>query len=131
METSLPLFIMLMSNEHEKVQMAAMTASVAAVSERPVAMFISMNAVSIFRRDAGSDALRGEEFSTLMHQKGVPSPVTLLEQGKLLGELKVYACSMALDVSGTALDELADVFDDTVGLTKFLSDAEHGQIVTF
>ena len=129
MEASVPLFIMRTSNEHEKVQMAAMTGSVAAVSERSVEVFVSMNAINVFRRDAQD--LRGGEFSSLMHEKNVPNPVELFEQGKMLGELKMYACSMGLDVSSTELSELAEIFDDAAGLTKFLSDAESGQLVVF
>ena len=34
------------SGEHEKLQMAAMMASVGAVSERPLEVFVSMNAMS-------------------------------------------------------------------------------------
>ena len=49
MTQNVPLFIMLTTDEHEKVQMAAMTASVAAVSERNVEVFVSMNAIKIFR----------------------------------------------------------------------------------
>ena len=131
MEATVPLFIMLTTNEHEKVQMAAMTASVAAVSERSVEVFVSMNAINVFKRNAQTEDLRGGEFSSLMHEKNVPSPVELFEQGKMLGELKIYACSMALDVSSTELSDLAEVFDDAAGLTKFLSDAEAGQLVVF
>ena len=128
MEASVPLFIMLTSNEHEKVQMAAMTASVAAVSERSVEVFVSMNAINVFKPDAN---LSGGEFSSLMREKNVPNPVELFEQGKMLGDLKIYACSMALDVSSAELSEFADIFDDAAGLTKFLSDAEKGQLVVF
>ena len=39
------LYILLCSGEHEKIQMAGMMASVAAVSERPVEVFVSMNAL--------------------------------------------------------------------------------------
>jgi len=49
----------------------------------------------------------------------------------MLGDLKMYICSMALDVAGWDEDRLTDgLFDDTMGLTKFLSDAEGGQFVT-
>jgi peroxiredoxin family protein len=38
---------------------------------------------------------------------------------------------MALDVQGWELDRLEKgLFDDALGLTKFLSDAENGQFVT-
>ena len=40
-----PLYILVCSGEHEKLQMAAMMASVGAVSERPVEVFVSMNAL--------------------------------------------------------------------------------------
>ena len=44
-----PLYILLCSGDHEKIQMAAMTTSVAAVSERSVEIFVSMNAVNVFK----------------------------------------------------------------------------------
>ena len=57
--------------------------------------------------------------------------ITLLRQGKELGDLKLWACSMALDVQGWDLDALEEgLFDGPLGLTKFLSDAESGQFIT-
>ena len=53
--TSNPLYIMLCSGEHEKLQMAAMMASVGAVSERPVEVFVSMNAILAFAKGAPAD----------------------------------------------------------------------------
>lgn len=130
--TSQPLFILLCSGEHEKIQMAAMIASVGAVSDRAVHVFVSMNAVFAFDKQAMADArYKGGAFSTLLKEKGAPDAITLFEQGKMLGDLKMYICSMALDVAGWDEDRLVDsLFDDTMGLTKFLSDAEGGQFVT-
>jgi peroxiredoxin family protein len=55
----------------------------------------------------------------------------LFAQGKMLGEMSVHACSMALDILGWKEDDLVeDLFDGAMGLTKFLSDAEQGQLVT-
>ena len=45
-----PLVHLAYSGEHEKLQMAAMMASVGAVSERPVEVFVSMNAILAFER---------------------------------------------------------------------------------
>ena len=43
----------------------------------------------------------------------------------------MWACSMALDVQDWDLDRLEDdLFDGALGLTRFLSDAESGQLVT-
>lgn len=126
------LYILLCSGEHEKVQMAAMMASVAAVSERPVEVFISMNALLAFAKDTpAGQRYYGGAFSKLLKEKKAPDPMTLFQQGKELGDLKLWACSMALDVQGWELDRLEDdMFDGPMGLTKFLSDAEDGQFIT-
>jgi peroxiredoxin family protein len=128
--TSQPLFILLCSGEHEKIQMAAMMASVGAVSERPVRLFVSMNALFAFDGDAAPEArYRGGAFADLMKGR-VPDPMQLLEQGRMLGDLKIYVCSMALDVTGWDESRLVDgIVDEALGLTKFLSDAEGGQFV--
>jgi len=126
------LYILLSSGEHEKVQMAAMMASVAAVSERPVEVFVSMNAILAFEKGASADSrYHGGAYSKLLKEKKAPDPLTLFRQGRELGDLKLWACSMALDVKGWELDRLEDgLFDEALGLTKFLSDAEGGQFVT-
>ncbi len=126
------LYVMLCSGEHEKVQMAAMMASVAAVSERPVEVFVSMNAILAFAKDVPVDErYQGGAFSKILKEKNAPDAMTLFRQGKALGDLKLWACSMALDVKGWELDALEDgLFDGPLGLTKFLSDAEDGQFVT-
>ena len=126
------LYILLCSGEHEKVQMAAMIASVAAVSERPVEVFVSMNAILAFAKNVSADArYHGGAFSKLLKEKKAPDPITLFHQGRELGDLKLWACSMALDVQGWELERLEDeLFEGPLGLTKFLSDAENGQFIT-
>jgi peroxiredoxin family protein len=54
-----PLYILLCSAEHEKIQMAAMMASIGAVSERAVEVFVSMNAVLVFGKDTPADKRYG------------------------------------------------------------------------
>ena len=79
--SSPPLFLLLVSGEHEKIQMAGMMASVAAVSERPVEVFVSMNAVYAFRKDAAGDSrYKGGAFSDLMKEKKAPDAVDLKDQ---------------------------------------------------
>lgn len=127
-----PLFILLCSGEHEKIQMAAMTAAVAAVSERPVSVLVTMNAINAFERGLTPEQrYSGGKFSTLLRDKKAPDALGLFEQGKMLGELRMYACSMAMDLLEWEMDNLAeDLFDEALGLTKFLSDAEAGQLLT-
>jgi len=126
------LFILLCSGDHEKIQMAAMMASVAAVSERPVEVFVSMNAILAFAKDAPVEQrYKGGEFSKLLCAKKAPDSLHLFRQGKEFGDLKLWACSMALDLEGWEMTDLEkDLFDGPLGLTKFLSDAEAGQFVS-
>ena len=64
--------------------------------------------------------------------KNAPDPVEVFSQGKMLGDMTVWACSMVLDVLGWSEDNLVeDLFDGQLGLTKFLSDAESGQLMSF
>ena len=127
-----PLFILLCSDQHERLQMAAMIASVAAVSDRPVQVFVSMNAILLFGKDTPADKrYQGGAFSKLLKEKNAPDALKLFDQGKELGDLKMWACSMALDIQGWEMGHLVEgLFDGALGLTKFLSDAETGQFIT-
>ncbi len=129
---SVPLFILLCSGEHEKLQMAANVASVGAVSDRPVQVLVSMNAILAFARNTPEDErYRGGALSRSLKERNAPGAVSLFRQGKEFGDLKLWACSMALDIQGWGVRNLVEgLFDGALGLTKFLSDAESGQFIT-
>lgn len=129
--TTKTLCIVLCSGEHEKIHMSAMLASVAAVSNRKVQLFVSMNAMLAFAKDMGNKPrYHGGTFSQLMIDKKAPDSLALLAQGKALGDMTVHACSMALDLLGWELSHLVpNLFDGELGLTKFLADAEQGELV--
>ncbi len=117
-----PLFILLCSGEHEKLQMAAMIASVAAVSERRVQLLVSMNAIFAFDREAApGQRYSGGAFSTLLVEKGAPDAIGLLRQGR------------ALDVSGWDEERLVgDLFDGCLGLIKIGAKLVlHARSITF
>jgi len=130
--TTPPLYIILCSADRDKIQMAGMAASVGAVSDREVHLFVSMGAIKAFKKGMpASDRYQPSAFSKELEGAGVPDPLELIKQGKMLGDMKVYACSMVIDVLSWEMEDLEeDVFDDALGLTKFLSDAEQGQLVT-
>ena len=110
-----------------------MTATVAAVSEREVSIFVSMGAVFSFCLESPKGhRFRGGTFSELMLEKNAPDALDLLKQGKEFGKLSLYVCSMALDITG--IDEgalIPDLFDEVIGLTKFLADSEDSQLTVF
>ncbi|WP_123101505.1 DsrE/DsrF/DrsH-like family protein [Acidithiobacillus sulfuriphilus] len=125
------LFIVCLSGQREKLQFAAMTASVAAVSGTEVSVFISMNAFPFFIRGHGKEASAEGAMGEIMAQKNVLSFYQIFEQAVELGDAKVYACSMAMDIMEVKETELEGIVSGAMGLTRFLSDAEGAQILIF
>lgn len=126
------LHIICLSGTREKLQMAGMVASVAAASGVPVSVFFSMNALTYFVDGKTDDAPAEGEFGRLMSaNKGVPPFRQLFTLAAELGEAKLLPCSMALDLMEIGEDAVDPSFGPPTGLTRFLSDAEGGQLLTF
>ncbi len=123
--------IVCISGTREKLQMAAMFASVAAATGDAVSVFFSMNALKPFVKGNNAEAPTEGEFGTLLEGKGVPPFKQLFKQAAELGDAKLLPCSMAMDLLKITKDQLDPEFGPPTGLTRFLSDAEGGQMITF
>ena len=123
--------IVLVTGTREKMQMAAMIASVAAATGTDVNVFLSMNALSYFIKGNSDEAPVEGEMGTLMSQKCVPPFKQLFQQAVELGDAKILPCSMALDLLHVGKDDLDPELGPPTGLTRFLSEAEGGQVLTF
>lgn len=123
--------IVCVSGTREKLQMAAMVASVAAATGEQVSVFFSMNALRYFVRGNAEDAPVEGEFGTLLEQRGVPPFRQLFRQAAELGDAALLPCSMAVDLLKLGKDELDPAFGPPTGLTRFLSDAEGAKVYTF
>lgn len=124
--------IICLSGEHEKLQMAAMVASVGAASGDEVTVFFSMNAMKYFIKGNEDTApTQGEFGATALCREGVPSFRDLFQQAAELGDAVLLPCSMAMDLLELKNGDLMGEFGPSTGLTKFLSDAEGAQIITF
>jgi peroxiredoxin family protein len=123
--------IVVVSGERERLQMAAMIASVGAVSGDEVSVFLSMNALQYFRKGASEPAPPEGAFGRLLEQKKAPSFKQLFQSAAELGDAKIRPCSMAVDVLGVKPGELEPWVGEPMGLTKFLSNAHGGQVWTF
>jgi peroxiredoxin family protein len=111
--------------------MAAMVASVGAASGDDVTVFFSMNALQYFVKGHAGEAPHEGEFGDLLTHKGVPPFKTLFQQAAELGDARLLPCSMAMDLLEITESDLDDEMGPATGLTKFLSDAEDGKIVSF
>lgn len=126
------IHIVCVSDTREKLQMAAMIASVAAATGDEVTVFFSMNALQYFIKGHSGEAPTEGEFGTLMEQQsGVPPFKQLFQQAAELGDAKLLPCSMAVDLLNIEESELDPELGPPTGLTRFLSDAEGGQLLTF
>ncbi len=123
--------VVLVSGSRERLQMAAMVASVAAVSGIEVTIFLSMNAVPYFVKGASTDAPSEGGFGDLMVKKNAPDFKTLFRQAVELGDAKILPCSMALDIGGIETNTLESFIGEPTGLAKFLDMARDAQVWTF
>lgn len=123
--------IVCVTGTREKLQMAAMIASVAAATGTEVNVFLSMNALDYFVKGHSGEAPAEGEMGKLMSHKGVPPFKQLFQQAAELGDAKILPCSMALDLLKLGKDDLDPELGPPTGLTRFLSEAEGGQLLTF
>jgi len=123
--------IVVVSGSLERLQMAAMIASVGAVSGNEVTVFLSMNALRHFTRGPGEPPPAEGPFGKLLRDKKAPGFKQLFHNAVELGDAKLHPCSMAVDVLGVGPDDLEPWLSEPLGLTKFLSDANGGQVWSF
>ena len=55
----------------------------------------------------------------------------LFDQAKMLGGLKIYVCSMVMDILKIEKEDLIDIVDDHLGLAAFLGIMEGAETITF
>jgi len=123
--------VMVTSGAIERLQMAAMVASVGAVGGNEVAVFLSMNALAVFKKGAPSVAPAEGAVGKLLVEKKAPPFKQLFEQAVELGDAKIHPCSMAMDILGLSQDDIEPYLGEPMGLTKFLDDAAAGQVWSF
>jgi peroxiredoxin family protein len=123
------LAIVLASGELEKVQAASIIASTAATLGE-VMLFATMDGLMAFRKDVVENkSWKAGELGKGMLQTNAPLFVDVLKQAKDVGNLKIYACGMIMDMLKMSLDDFVDIFDDVIGVTKFLSMVEDAKVL--
>ena len=123
--------ILVLSGSSERLQMAAMVASVGAVSGMQVSVLLSMNSLQFFLRGSSAAPPPEGPFGRTMSEKKVPPFKQLLQNAVELGDAKIHPCSMAMDILGARPEELESFLAAPLGLTRFLADGVDGQLLTF
>ncbi|MFC7044577.1 DsrE/DsrF/DrsH-like family protein [Halobacteriaceae archaeon GCM10025711] len=125
--------IVLASEELERVQAVSIIASVAAVSDIPVEVFVTMGGLLPFEKDRveSGDFNAGSVGQAMMTAEDVDVPLFTeqFQQAKELGDMHIYACTMAMDLMGKELDDYVDLFDGELGVSGFLQKAADKQVM--
>lgn len=125
--------IVLASRELSRVQAVSTIGSVAAASDVPVEVFVTMDGLLPFMRETveSGDFDVGPVGAAMLESEDADVPLFTEQfaQAQELGPLKLFACEMAMDLLETDLDDYVDVFDDTLGVAGFLNRASDKQVV--
>lgn len=123
------LALVLASGELEKLQAASIIASVAS-SFGEVMVFATMEGLMAFKKDVvEKKSWKAGELGKGMLNAKVPLFVDVLKQAKEVGNLKIYACGMVMDMLKLNIKDFVDVFDDVIGVTKFLEMVEDAKVL--
>lgn len=70
-------------------------------------------------------------FAEVMKKKNVPSPIETLKTAKKLGNVKIHACTMTMDLLGQTKSDFIDVVDRTTGVGEFMELAKDAKMTLF
>lgn len=120
---------MALSGDYVRVHYALMMASAAAAVDRPVALFVTMDAIPLLERDRGWRRLAGAERDDDLKARDVADLETLLSACAALG-VAFIACEAGLKAAGTPAEALRDDLDiEIAGLVTFYRAVDRGRIV--
>jgi peroxiredoxin family protein len=131
------LSIALFSGTDDKLSAAALLTAGAAAIGRKVDILLQYWALDAFRegdltQEHGLAPEAGWEGAQAMRQLqeegGGQHWSVVLAQAKELGDVRLHACSLSLDMLGLTKDDLDPIVDDVEGVTVFMLAAD-GQLV--
>lgn len=129
------LSLILFSGTDDKLGAAAILATGAAAMGRPVNLFLQYWALDAFRKDRvrsdhGVAAEAGAPGAAMVRkdQAGDRHWSSLLQQAKDIGDVKIHACALSMELFGITKDDLDPLVDDVEGVAAFMNDATTGPI---
>ena len=70
-------------------------------------------------------------FAQVMQAKNVPTPFETLRTAKELGHVRIYACTMTMDLLGQTKADFIDLVDATAGVGEFMDRAKDAKMTLF
>jgi peroxiredoxin family protein len=131
--------LIVFSGTVDKLMAASILTTGAAAMGMEVEVFLTTWGLEAFRKDAHKTNRRVsnefEDFAPAMLEqmqlKQVPSWMDNFKGAKDIGTVKVYACSMTMELFGISLSDLEPIVDDVTGVATFVERARAGRITLF
>jgi peroxiredoxin family protein len=133
------LSMIVFSGTVDKLYPVSILASGAVAMGMDVEIFVTFWGLNAFRKDQIKQNTKiskdfeemGEAMMKMMQAKNVPSWYDILKQAKSVGNVKIHACSMTMDLMGMTKEHLDDIVDDVVGVGSFIDIAKDSKITLF
>lgn len=131
--------IIIFSGTVDKLMAASILATGGAAMGMEVELFLTTWGLEAFRKDHYKTNTKVskdfEEYGPVMMEqmmaKKAPSWMENLTGAKEVGSVKVYACSMTMELFGMKLDDLESIVDEVTGVATFVERAKEGRITLF
>ena len=131
--------IVLFSGTTDKLLAASILATGAAAMGMEVDLFLTTWGIVAFRKDDYKTNTRvsrdyedyGPVMAERMHAKHAPTWMENLLGAREIGDVKIAACSMTMELFGLTLTDLEPIVDEITGVASFVERARESQISLF
>lgn len=131
--------IVVFSGTVDKLMAASIIATGGAAMGMEVDLFLTFWGLEAFRKDAYKTNQRvSADFADYapvmmeaMQAKKVPTWLENLNGAKEIGDVKISACSMTMELFGLKLSDMEPIVDDVTGVAAFTERARDGKITLF
>jgi len=138
-QTAERMSLIVFSGTVDKLMAASILATGAAAMGLEVEVFLTTWGMMAFRKDDYKTNTRiskeyedyGPAMMEAMQTKKAPSWMDNLAGAKEIGDLKVYACSMTMELFGIQLSDMEPIVDDVTGVAAFVERAKDSRITLF
>lgn len=133
------LSIIVFSGTVDKLYPVSILASGAVAMGMDVDIFLTFWGLNAFFKDMVKTNTRmSKDFEDMaplvmqvMKEKKVPSWYDTLKRAKELGNVRIHACSMTLDLLDIKKESLDEIVDDIMGVGEFIETARDSKITLF
>ena len=131
--------IIVFSGTVDKLMAASILTTGGAAMGLEVEVLLTTWGLEAFRKEAYKTNMRVskdfEDYAPVMMEqmmvKKVPSWMQNFQNAREIGDVKIYACSMTLELFGMKLEDLEPIVDDVTGVAVFVERAKEGKITLF